>query len=856
MSKAKETLSFSQLLCVQALRIAEKDRLFQDRAEVELATAEREGGQFVNPLSVLARRAELLLPRHTPLSKHGIDLFLFGVFLPVVGLCMLALQLAGYWITLILQVSTHVVNVAGYVCLLGLQLAFLLWACLFLLPPVVWRWLPLGRFLPFVSVGGIIGAVTKFVTHVIPASWLNRMRPATAAEQEDRRSTAGLLPDMLNELVMQQPRVLGTLVALASHTYWLILSGWLLLLLGGFMLGERYDFRWRSTLLLPETVHRLVEVAGRPLERMVEVPSEEDIRWLMQESSAQPSHEDQHAGAAEEPTQSIDTPLVAERRARWGWFIVAVQFAYGVLPRLLLWMLTLALVGRVIRKAYTPDLKDPYYRKVLAHVASGELTEEPSETAEPETEPETPAQAASAVASPAETATAAAEEKGEVAQVTPAESVAAPPPAAAPESPAQPRKSERQPAAAADQTVLVSFEAEPPEGDWQSLLQLPGKVAELGDAERSRDRDRMLDWVREHGQQVADFVLLAEMTNTPPNPLRLFLEEVDNQLPAAAERYLILTCGERYRTQCDGDPERIAQRVSNWRQVAAHGRIPPKHVIDDFDHEHITPASRKRLANRISGESASGPLSTAGKFPQAADKIRRAVRKLAEHPPEEDFQRINVELREEIDRLYQDERSAFWEYVETKTVDNETLQAAAQATEAALSQTGDYVREGVDDAASVMVKSWHGLADLLGQANPRWLAGGAVAGILAAGSLVPAVSLPVVTLPYLLPASGALGAGVSQWLRSRLGDWVGRSQPPKDPLAGAEETVLENFVCSHIVWALVLELQGNSEERIASVISDVLSVAEEEPLVNEERVDAALTRMQEELAQLEQRSAA
>ncbi|MEK6237516.1 MAG: DUF2868 domain-containing protein, partial [Planctomycetales bacterium] len=559
-----EEATFAQSLCVQAVRIVERDGLLKDpEVDFELATnSPRDRGKLANPRQVIARRAELLLPRHTSLSKWGIELFLWFALLPLLGTCFFAFQFAGGWIASFFVLGEHEINVAGYVCFLVIQTALLVLACLFMLPPVFWGWLPiLGRYLPLMGIGGMVGAATKIAARLTPTRWLNRSAPEEQAASDDWRNTAMLLPKALDALVFKQLGVMGALSAFLSHLFWLILGIWVLLVLGGKMFMEQYDFRWRSTILHPDTLHRFVELCGEPMEFLVESPSEADVLWLMdvkprgdahgqenhdsdnektsdekQKHHEEPSADENHvslvgldsversvdvssrvaltssratafADAVKHPKKHAGKPSAnqshprgsdADVRARWGWFLLFAQLGYAVLPRGFFFVLSLFLVKRSMRKGYSPDLNDPYFKSVLEHIEQGELetetagdSNEDEDEGKDEDEDKGPLEEEASIEKPSNEATPATDESSseqskEIEKTNTAEPTADEQPTedaatvkpddqSDPEPVAElPPQPEPKPDPTA--TVMFSYEVAEPPKEWKALLGMSGDV--------------------------------------------------------------------------------------------------------------------------------------------------------------------------------------------------------------------------------------------------------------------------------------------------------------------------------------------------------------------------------------------
>lgn len=161
----------------------------------------------------------------------------------------------------------------------------------------------------------------------------------TARVAGGRRGQAPLLMRAFTRL-LQQARLLPWALGLASHGIW-VLSFVVVLVAMLFALAfHRYTLSWETTILEPQFFLQAVQALGR-------IPA-----WF---GFATPD-----AGAVLTP-QPND---IAGQRA-WAWWLTGCIAVYGLLPRLLLLLLSAAM-WQLRKRHLQPQLDAPYYRQLAA----------------------------------------------------------------------------------------------------------------------------------------------------------------------------------------------------------------------------------------------------------------------------------------------------------------------------------------------------------------------------------------------------------------------------------------------------------------------------------------------------------
>lgn len=176
------------------------------------------------------------------------------------------------------------------------------------------------------------------------ASWsLGRMVLVLAARLPLGRGAHA--PQLLQALleVMQRQRLWSWFSGLASHAIWLLaLLLTLALLVFGFSF-QAYQLSWETTILSPEFFQRFVTASGW-LPRLLgfSVPD---------------------AAAVRQVGQAVAGADLATQRA-WAWWLIGCIVVYGLLPRVLLLVLSYWRWRAGLRRLLAVDLADPYNQRL------------------------------------------------------------------------------------------------------------------------------------------------------------------------------------------------------------------------------------------------------------------------------------------------------------------------------------------------------------------------------------------------------------------------------------------------------------------------------------------------------------
>ncbi|QGJ68360.1 Hypothetical protein PBC10988_0190 [Planctomycetales bacterium 10988] len=888
-SSSKTDLGLAELLAIQAMRLADHSQEYND-SEIDLEVASKtkgKNGTIANPEEALALRAEAFLEKHTLLSVKKIEWALWAGKLLFGITYFMAFMATGYWASRVLPARE--VNLAGgFLYFLFIQILFLIPGILVLIPPTWWKYVPGMSWVhrKIFRFGTGFGWVIQFLRNQGLDRWL-------LPEDRNRTNSKGRQTSVGRELfdyLMQQSAPVNAITAVGSHTFWLILSGGVLFVLFGMMIFEQYNFQWRTTLLSENSATTLVEWAGAPLEPFLEIPQETEIHWLL--TGELPAGKD----PATEP----------EVRARWAWFVLAVLVAYAVIPRLIC-MLIARWQAKRSKENFRPDLTDPYFKEILKRLDSRDWTTETTEAPvrkgdkiekdlkeilgpKPPPLPHTLIkQISEAVRHPESTNTKAL--KAKVREYTHRESNNQPgtkgqkqipndgaipieahllpgsdsteaevvdPEGVEVESETTIEPTPKAPPKLPDYYLLVGLEMDAPPSGWNDVLQLNEEVEEFGPIESLASRKKLWARLDELKHRLTHLVILAEMTNTPTVSTKRFFEQLDSHLQDSVKRFLLLTGGEEYRQRTDGELERIEGRKRQWTEMAEYGRFSKETVRTDFDHHHATAASRRWLRGFLSGNGSSDELKRAGKFAKAVKLMTTSLQEMAKIDELEAYEEEAKKLTLKIDELYQKEDRQFWEWAEKLPWDQQKREEAARLAEAMLEGTSEPMQEGWRFAKDRMTQGWNGLERVVRGLDARWMTGGAIAGALAAFPMVPALSIPAIALPYLIPTTAVAGAGISQWgggvLKQCHQAWDSfRKREPStaeiEQEAGPSQWRQATFQAM-ILWTLVLELQGNDEERIAMSLEKLLEGIEPNAWQEASEIERDLQLIQGRLEEL------
>ncbi|WP_166805003.1 DUF2868 domain-containing protein [Nitrosococcus wardiae] len=356
--------------------------------------------------------------------------------------------------------------------------------------------------------------------------------------------------------------------------------------------------------------------------------------------------------------------------------------------------------------------------------------------------------------------------------------------------------------------AILGLEIDPPQSDWPPPLEGIDWL-DLGFVDDRSQRHHALERILSALQKPRLIVVVCSLTATPDRGTRAFVHELQHtsHLPVI----IVLTEGQHLRNR--GDGKQVAQRLADWRQIAAEAKVKNERVME-VDLDHLTDVSRTKLAKRL------GIKPSTLVTQRRVEKAFAVILEHLNHWTQEPNASEQAELHRQIAQLYRGERQSWQALLQTKAQEGGNQVAQLQTS------------------ASRMMDL---LPDRLRRSS-KWLAAGALTGAMgcvAASTLVTPAAIAA------LPAWVGLGAAISAALQPLM--------PKRENVIAPERIDLTEAVNSAALFAIVLELQGRDEATITRIIDQVAIENEPPPIANpaaartwldtlRQRLDLALAR--------------
>jgi hypothetical protein len=343
--------------------------------------------------------------------------------------------------------------------------------------------------------------------------------------------------------------------------------------------------------------------------------------------------------------------------------------------------------------------------------------------------------------------------------------------------------------------ALIGLETGPNEGEWPPSA---GGIEwlDLGFVDDRSSRHRVVDHVRLAAIPPRAIAVVCALDQTPDRGNRAFLDDLQRStgIPAV----LLLSGGQRLRAR--GRPERVAERVDDWRRMAVSAGIPENRVVE-IDLDRMTSVSGDRLA-RWFGIDADAP--------EKAPPIENAFALIIEHAGRWRGAPGNLEQAEmhrEIARIHGSEAGRWRDLLRLPS-------------DGGLPKM-DRLKGGAEGMVALLPARL--------KRSGSWMAAGALAGALAC---VAAATLVAPAAIAAVPAWAGLGAGVAAALR-----WAGVADHAEPSVEGED---VSRAVTAAALFALVLHLQGRGEADISEILDEVLEEKEPPVMHGREEVQAWL----------------
>ncbi len=566
-------------------------------------------------------------------------------------------------------------------------------------------WLALMIFTPRTATGGFLGAAVSKAARRINR-WLHKGPKHAAAAQ----AVAA---------VFARGAVGRWTLSTVTHALWLsFLAGCVAMVLLT-LSAKQYSFAWETTILSESNYTALAGAIGKlPAALGFPVPDPEQVAASRWTGTGQPA---------------------ADTREAWAGLLVGAIVVYGVLPRAMMLLLSLA-ARRFAMRRYRLDTTRTGFARLQARLM--------------------PAARPTGIIDP---------EDGWPAPTAGGTSPVEPPPPIASEGPA----------------AILGLEIEAPKTPWPPPLSGVDWL-DLGFVDSRSERHGVIDRIFAATVRPRVTVVVCSLAATPDRGAGAFVRILQQTSRIAVA--LVLSDGEKLRRR--GHLEQVARRIGDWRSLAGGAGVPDDRVIE-VDLDHLTDASRARLASLLGGGT------SAAKPPRRIEAAFDLIIGHAGRWPGEPGAAEQAELQRDIAKLYQGGGPSWRRLLHIDVKD------------------GVPRMEDLKSGADRMV----GLLPARLRLNPRWLAAGALAGALgcvAAATVVSPVAIAA------LPAWAGLGAAVSALIG-----------PAKTGDASRENTAIDltEAVNGAALFAAVLELQGLDEAAITRII-DRMAGRENPPAIH------------------------
>lgn len=833
-------VTLADLLGIQVLRRLDKNEpKYCADIDVPLAAdAPRDHrGHLKKPDRVLADRADLVLQ-----TRHGINAGWLGEvvgwlrvlrFFGYVIVLMIAFGLAEPWLR-----EGEIVNVEWLFGFLGTLLVSMTITTVLMVMAIFARRKSEDSPEESPTAGGATNAFAKLlVAHWLIQFVVRRAVPwieRRILKRSDEKSPEEIkrienVSQTLYETLSQQSRRMALEAAATSNTIWFLLSLGVTLSLGKMGLFREYDFRWRATIVSEDFMRDVTQEMARPLRGLplVEQPTDADVHWLA--------------------TGEVDGPddqgaIAQNHRQLWGRLFLAYLLYYGVVPRLVLMLISRWLAARGWT-SLKPRLKDSYFQTIIENIEKPPLDSSLEEQEGPEDQtPEyrpwrSQTQTGATNVSPPDSATGSEKQ-------APKKSVEA--------APAQEH-------VRGTNTVVFSYDVPEPSEGWPKALAMAGNgyVMSLGNAGDRASRKKTSTEIADQKAEIGLLVVVADLVDNPDGLFEHFVRENVDRLSPHAGRSLILVGGERLRQRYEGDSQKVGTRIDLWKQRAIAAGIEKEKIVE-FDHEHATTAAQNILRDKMKAmqpqakqtnesPSASGHLQVAGLFRKATSVvIMGRIHENTAHQSPEELRQTTAEIHTGLRSLYRKQASVLEKAFANVNIDTNRIRSAV-SQKAHLAQDQFDKLEDFSRMSALVQRYTKGLSG-------KWAIGGGVVCALGSGTLA-ALSAPAL-LPALIPAvtlgaqAGVLGSVFSAHaphlvakLTRRRPKPEGDAEIPEEDLIPEDQFCLDDLVRSSTLLALILEFQGNAEDRIAQSLETILSDVPDTELNTPEAASLWLTQV-------------
>lgn len=407
---------------------------------------------------------------------------------------------------------------------------------------------------------------------------------------------------------------------------------------------------------------------------------------------------------------------------------------------------------------------------------------------------------------------------------------------------------------------LCGYKCWPEKSEQLSLLtgHLPTiEKPEFGSVQSTAE---LIDEIESFGSHETAVLLVCSATKTPDRRLKATCQKIIDAIPTTGNFRFLLSDSGKLQTMFRDNPKYIEERIQSWHKVLMELGLK-RSCLEEADLNLLTSAS-ERVVTQWMSQWLGGAKNSSGNpksftFANHYTSVFGQIKSVASGLNVADGDALQSawdRLREEIERVYKEQRQSLLSQLTETTVSGKDL----------AENVGKAAMVGLDKA-----KQSFDYLKLLKELPKEWMVGGAiVGGVLGIGATALAASaspaIAAATGLYMVAGNAAAGGATPvalKYLKSKLGlksktkkpvDQPEKDSSPQDGSAAetSEEEngfTLDDFFRSALFYTLLLELQGNGIDVINRELNSKLNDIQTKPIETADEGIELLTRVKKEL---------
>ena len=394
--------------------------------------------------------------------------------------------------------------------------------------------------------------------------------------------------------------------------------------------------------------------------------------------------------------------------------------------------------------------------------------------------------------------------------------------------------------------VVLSYGIAPPTAGWTYLVDRRERPKDLGNVSDPRAKVQADEWFEMNTGKVDRLVVVFDINTVPVGEI---IKLYEKYAEFASQRFVVLSCGNRLRENLDNNQAQIDDQFQLWRRALQGSQASPNHVIDIYDHELNESRARETAVQLMFGEEVT-TIGIAGKFRDAKRKICESVRRLEARV---DGTTIDSEMRwieNELDVLYRNQDASLLKRMGLNKLAESHGGEVIENIQGTLSETSEYVGQKISEGKDALKERARFVGHLY-RLSPGYAVGGFLIGGI--GGILAGVAVGPILIAGLFAAVAAAHLPMAaEELAKRF-----RTDPtPAEDLTSYDSQPLISFdslVRPATKVALVMELQGREESKIAEGLETICSRATNEPIVSVEDTETYLESVHAGLRELAER---